>query len=86
MRFRRFLLLSALLLSFASLPVSAQPNQPDQRTLLLDHLDDAFAPDGVKFTAPAVIKAAGDRAGGPPKRAASSCPANSAARSSFMAR
>lgn len=42
----------------------AQPYQANERTLLLDHLDDTFTPDGTVVTKPAVIKAAGDLTGG----------------------
>jgi hypothetical protein len=50
------------------LPVSAQPYQPTARTLLLDHLDDSFTPDGARCTAPAKIKTVGDFAGGRPTK------------------
>ncbi len=42
----------------------AQPYQANERTLLLDHLDETFVPDGAKTTAPAVIKPSGDLIGG----------------------
>lgn len=44
----------------------AQPYPPTDRTLLLDHLDEDFTPDGKQCTKPAVIKAAADSPGGRP--------------------
>jgi hypothetical protein len=51
--------LSALLSS-----AGAQPYQANERTLLLDHLDETFVPDGAKLTQPAAIKSIGDWSGG----------------------
>jgi hypothetical protein len=47
-------------------PCGGQPFQPTERTLLLDHFDEDFVPDGTKCTKPAVIKPAGDHTGGRP--------------------
>ena len=47
-------------------PCGAQPFQNTERTLLLDHLDEDFRPDGVRCTSPAVIKAALILTGGRP--------------------
>jgi len=60
---------AALLLaaSFVCLPLaSAQdaPYHPNERTLLLDHFDDAFTPDGKRCTSPEVIRPTGDHTGG----------------------
>jgi hypothetical protein len=55
--------LSLLLLATALL---AQPYQPDSRTLLLDHLDDTFTPDGKLMTRPARLQATGEFTGGKP--------------------
>jgi len=46
--------------------LDGQPYQPDERTLLLDHLDEDFVPDGQRCTKPAVITADGDFSGGRP--------------------
>ncbi len=46
--------------------VVAEPYPVDARTLLLDHLDDAFTPDGKLCTRPAKITATGDLTGGRP--------------------
>jgi hypothetical protein len=64
MRFPK--VLSVVVLAFLSLSplVGAQPYQTSERTLLLDHLDETFTPDGAKVTAPAVIKADGAWSGG----------------------
>jgi hypothetical protein len=46
------LLLAATVCAFAQ---PLEPHQPTERTLLLDHFDDPFEPDGKLMTAPAVI-------------------------------
>jgi len=48
------------------MPVLAQPFLPDSRTLLLDHLDETFVPDGRRMTGPAIIRPAPDFTGGRP--------------------
>jgi hypothetical protein len=49
-------------------PLTAQPldgpYQPDERTLLLDHFDQDFVPDGKLMTTPEIVTAAGDFTGG----------------------
>ncbi len=62
---RNSLLGIAVLMLIAS-PGGGQPFEPTDRTLLLDHLDEDFVPDGRKCTRPAVIKPAGDHTGGRP--------------------
>ncbi len=42
------------------------PAQPGDRTLLLDHLDESFVPDGTLMTTPEIIAPAGDFTGGRP--------------------
>ncbi len=59
--FLRFVFLCAIT---ASAP--AQPYQPDGRTLLLDHFDEQFLPDGAQCTTPAIIAADAAMAGGRP--------------------
>ncbi len=50
-----------------SYDVATEPFAPDEATLLLDHLDDRFRPDGEDAeTRPAVMAAPGDRLGGLP--------------------
>jgi len=44
----------------------AQPYTPDARTLLLDHMDETFTPDGTQRTRPARITASGELTGGLP--------------------
>ncbi|MBU0607458.1 MAG: hypothetical protein KKI08_06200, partial [Armatimonadetes bacterium] len=44
----------------------AQPHQPDARTLLLDHLDETFVPDGKLMTKPEVGKPVDALTGGRP--------------------
>lgn len=61
----RYLLL-CLALAGAGLSAQAQPYSPDARTLLLDHFDETFTPDGKLMTAPEVGKPAGDLKGGRP--------------------
>ncbi|NPV45410.1 MAG: hypothetical protein HPY69_00520 [Armatimonadetes bacterium] len=46
----------------------SQPYARDARTLLLDHLDETFTPDGQRTTTPAAITASGDWKGGRPGR------------------
>ena len=60
--------LALLALVLAPLIAAAQdaPFTPDERTLLLDHLEDTFTPDGVLCTKPEVITPAGDFTGGRP--------------------
>ena len=47
---------------------AGQPHQPTQRTLLLDHLDESFTPDGSRCTTPSVIKPSGVFTGGRPRK------------------
>ncbi len=51
-----------------AVPLAAQPldapAQPGDRTLLLDHFDQSFVPDGKLMTTPEIITAAGDFTGG----------------------
>ena len=49
-----------------AMPAFAQPFLPNDRTLLLDHFDEPFVPDGVQCTRPVVITALADLAGGRP--------------------
>ena len=56
--------LVALLVIASAAP--AQPYTADTRTLLLDHLDDTFAPDGKACTRPAKATATGELTGGRP--------------------
>jgi hypothetical protein len=62
---RNFILfLFVALTLFCALPATnAQPFSVNERTLLLDHLDETFVPDGAKVTTPAAIKAVGDWSG-----------------------
>ena len=60
----------------------AQPYTRDARTLLLDHLDETFTPDGQQQTTPAAVSAAGDWKGGRPGKGGFSCPVSSARRCS----
>ena len=55
----------ALLVALA-LVGHAQPYKPDSRTLLLDHLDETFVPDGKLMTRPEVGKPVGGMTGGRP--------------------
>ncbi len=64
-RHRQVLLLFACMAAGAML-APAQPFQPTDRTLLLDHFDEQFVPDGAQCTKPAVISAGADIAGGRP--------------------
>ncbi len=45
-------------------PCAAQPYEKTDRTLLLDHFDENFVPDGTRCTTPAAITPAGDQTGG----------------------
>lgn len=54
------------LLFVTGLAAWAQPYQPDSRTLLLDHFDETFTPDGKLMTHPARAQAAGELTGGRP--------------------
>lgn len=62
----------AILATTALLPIACvwsqpeAPYVPDERTLLLDHFDTPFTPDGQLMTSPAVITPAGDFTGGRP--------------------
>lgn len=47
---------------------AGQPHQPTQRTLLLDHLDESFTPDGSRCTTPSVINPSGAFTGGRPRK------------------
>lgn len=64
MRFSHALLFVVCAFLCARSFANAQPYQANERTLLLDHLDETFTPDGAKITKPAVIKAADDWSGG----------------------
>jgi len=56
-----------LLLSVFSMAVGwSQPYQSSDRTLLLDHLDEDFTPDGKLCTKPVAINPAGELSGGRP--------------------
>ncbi|MEA3401956.1 MAG: DUF6067 family protein [Armatimonadota bacterium] len=44
----------------------SEPHPPDARTLLLDHFDQPFEPDGTRMTSPEVITPAGEHTGGRP--------------------
>lgn len=66
MRHYLTLVLLASCLFTGAAAVWGQPYAPNDRTLLLDHLDEDFAPDGVRCTKPAIIKSAGDFTGGRP--------------------
>ena len=61
------LLLAAVAMLLSTACVWAQPYSPDERTLLLDHLDETFTPDGKTCTRPAVIQRTGDFTGGRPR-------------------
>lgn len=50
------------------------PHTPNERTLLLDHFDTPFTPDGRLMTAPAIITPAGEFTGGRPPRGAEFVP------------
>ena len=63
----RLLLLTAVLILLCAASVCAQPYSPDERTLLLDHLDETFTPDGKTCTRPAAIQRTGDFTGGRPR-------------------
>ena len=60
----RQLVLSARLLILATTWLGAQPFSRDARTLLLDHLDESFTPDGQQQTTAAVITPTADWKGG----------------------
>lgn len=66
MRFSLVTSFTVILIALATSTTVAQPYQPAERTLLLDHLDESFTPDGKLCTKPAVMKAAADFAGGRP--------------------
>lgn len=59
-------LLAVVLLAAAASPCAAQPYTNTERTLLLDHFDEDFVPDGVRCTSPAVMKSASKLSGGRP--------------------
>jgi hypothetical protein len=63
----RLLLLAAVAMLLCTDGVWAQPYSRDERTLLLDHLDETFTPDGKTCTRPAVIQGTGDFTGGRPR-------------------
>ncbi|MEI6499683.1 MAG: glycoside hydrolase domain-containing protein [Armatimonadota bacterium] len=58
--------LACLLLLGVVAAAHGQAYVPDTRTLLLDHLDDTFTPDGKLSTKPAKIMVSGDLTGGQP--------------------
>ncbi len=57
-------LFGVILFSLIAAPCAAQPYEKTDRTLLLDHFDEDFVPDGTRCTRPAAIKPAGDHTGG----------------------
>ena len=59
-------LLGIIILFAVACPCGAQPFQNSERTLLSDHFDEDFLPDGVRCTSPAVIKPALTLTGGRP--------------------
>jgi hypothetical protein len=71
----RACLVTLLCSSVVASVATAQPYTRDDRTLLLDHLDDSFTPDGQLCTRPDAIKAAGDWSGGRPDKGCQFVPA-----------
>lgn len=64
MVFPRRLAVALLLANLVVAALWAQPYSRDERTLLLDHLDDRFTPDGKAQTTPAAITPSADWKGG----------------------
>ena len=63
-----FPFLASLLLPVAEVLAAEPSRKPDRRTLLLDHLDAEFVPDGKLCTEPTVMQPAGAHAGGRPMK------------------
>ena len=58
------ILCGVLLFSLIACPCAAQPFAKTDRTLLLDHFDEGFVPDGMRCTRPETMKPASDQTGG----------------------
>ena len=56
------ILFGVILFSVVACPCAAQPYAKTDRTLLFDHFDEGFVPDGTRCTRPEAMKPVGDRA------------------------